>query len=147
MKLKNLFLTLLSLFFILSSFNNIGDKEISLFDSNGDAKAYITDDLTIYLWGGDPVAYMYNSNNDWHIYGYNGKHLGWYENGIIYDHGGKAIGTQKDAVNMLTSMEGMKNMKSMQPMKNLKEMAPMQPMFSRTWSRTPLIIFLRAGEN
>lgn len=34
--------------------------ERSLFDSKGRASAYVVanDDLTIYLWGGQPVAYL-----------------------------------------------------------------------------------------
>ncbi|ROL62410.1 hypothetical protein D9V86_00845 [Bacteroidetes/Chlorobi group bacterium ChocPot_Mid] len=146
MKSKIFFLTVLASFLLLTSFKNYGGNETSLFDKNGDAKAYIADDLTIYLWDGDPVAYLSNSNSVWHVYGFNGSHLGWYIDGIIYDHNGNAVGAQKDAVNMMTSMEGMKGMKSMKPMKSMKEMAPMKPMLSRSWSRTPLTIFLRAGE-
>ncbi len=35
-------------------------KEVTLYDSEGDAVAYIdTDrDLTIYIWEGNPVAYL-----------------------------------------------------------------------------------------
>ncbi len=49
-------------------------REITLFDSKGEAIAYIdtSDELTIYLWDGDPVAYLYDD----HVYGFNGKHLG-----------------------------------------------------------------------
>lgn len=147
MKSKILLLTFISSLFLMTSFKYYGDDEISLFDKNGDAKAYIADDLTIYLWDGDPVAYLSNNNNVWHVYGFNGSHLGWYIDGIIYDHNGNAVGAQKDAVNMMTSMEGIKSMKSMKPMKSIKEMAPMKPMLSMSWSRIPLVIFLRVGEN
>ena len=142
-----LFLALLTLFISSISFGQYGSKEISLFDKGGEGKAYIADDLTIYLWDGTPVAYLSNSNDTWHVYGFNGSHLGWYIKGIIYDNDGDAVGAQKDAINMMTSMEGMKSMKSMKPMKSMKKMAPMRPMLSRSWSRTPLVIFLRAGEN
>ena len=146
MKSTFFFLTVLASFILLTSFKNSGSNETSLFDKNGDAKAYIAEDLTIYLWDGEPIAYLSNSNNVWHVYSFNGSHLGWYIDGIIYDHNGNAVGAQKDAVNMMTSMEGMKGMKSMKSMKSMKEMAPMKPMLSTSWSRTPLTIFLRAGE-
>ncbi len=35
--------------------------------------------LTIYLWGGKPVAYLSAESDDgFHVYGFNGKHLGWF---------------------------------------------------------------------
>jgi len=44
--------------------------------------AYIADDReTIYLWDGHAVAYLYEDK----VYGCNGKHLGWFVDGIIYD--------------------------------------------------------------
>jgi len=132
---------------ILSSSIDLTAQEISLFNSDGEAVAYIADDMTIYLWEGDPVAYLSNDNGEWHIYGFNGSHLGWYEEGIIYNHRGDAVGAQKNATNMITSIEGIKSIKSMQPMKSIKEMAPMKPMLSSSWSRIPLVIFLRAGED
>ena len=146
MKSKHFFLILTSSLLLLTSFKNYVNDEISLFDKNGDSQAYISDDLTIYLWDGDPVAYLSNSNSLWHIYGFNGNHLGWYINGIIYDHDGNAVGAQKDATNMLTSIEGLKGIKSIKPLKSIKELAPLKPILSRSWSRTPLTIFLRSGE-
>ena len=65
--------------------------EKSLFNKNGDAVAYLTDDYnrTIYLWDGQQVAYLFN---DRHIYGANGKHLGWFIDGVIFNPGGERIG-------------------------------------------------------
>ena len=144
---QKLFLALLTFVISVTSFGQYGSKEISLFDKEGDAKAYIADDLTIYLWDGDPVAYLSNSNNTWHVYGFNGNHLGWYINGIIYDNDGYAVGAQKDATNMITSIEGIKGIKSIKPIKSIKEIVPIKPILSRSWGRTPLVIFLRAGED
>ena len=66
-------------------------KKITLFDSKGEAIAYIdtSDELTIYLWDGDPVAYLYDYD---HIYGFNGKHLGWFIDGIVWDNKGNVVG-------------------------------------------------------
>ena len=144
---QKLFLVLITCVVSFCSFGQYGNKEISVFDKEGDATAYIADDLTIYLWAGDPVAYLSNTNNSWHIYGFNGNHLGWYINGIFYDNDGNAVGAQKDATNMLTSIEGIKGIKSIKPIKNIKEIAPIKPILSQSWGRTPLVIFLRAGEN
>jgi len=64
--------------------------EKSLFNSKGEPVAYISDDLSkvIYLWDGHPVAYLY----DYHVYGFNGLHLGWFIDGIVYDPNGNRIG-------------------------------------------------------
>lgn len=53
-KMKNILIVAL----LLLSFNLSAQDEISLFNSDGEATAYIDtedDDLTIYLWGGKPV--------------------------------------------------------------------------------------------
>ena len=65
--------------------------EISLFNKNGDAVAYLADDYdrTAYLWDGQQVAYLLD---DRFIYGTNGKHLGWFIDGIIFNPSGERIG-------------------------------------------------------
>jgi len=62
-----------------------------LFNKHGYAAAYITDDChnTIYLLDGHPVAYIYE---DRHIYGINGRHLGWFVNEIVFNHNGERVG-------------------------------------------------------
>ena len=140
-------LAFLALFISAISFGQYGNKEISLFDKEGEAIAYIAEDMTIYLWDGDPVAYLSNSNNTWHVYGFNGNHLGWYIKGIVYDNDGDAVGAQKNATNMITSIEGIKGIKSIKPIKSIKEIAPIKPILSSSWSRVPLVIFLKAGED
>ena len=64
--------------------------EKTLYSANGEPVAYISDGLTkaIYLWDGHPVAYLY----DYHVYGFNGLHLGWFIDDIMYDPDGKRIG-------------------------------------------------------
>ncbi len=64
--------------------------EQTLFNSKGEPVAYISDDLnrTIYLWDGHPVAYLYG----YHVYGFNGRHLGWFIHDVVYDPGGNRIG-------------------------------------------------------
>ena len=63
----------------------------TLFNKRGDPVAYISDDYrkTIYLNDGSPVAYLYNQS---HVYGVNGRHLGWWIEEIIYNHDGERIG-------------------------------------------------------
>ena len=79
----------------------LADEEISLFTASGNAVAYIavSDDMTIYLWGGKPVAYLESdSGSDFHVYGFNGKHLGWFINGAIWNHNGDAVCAVEDLI-------------------------------------------------
>lgn len=121
-------------------------QEVSLYDKYGMARAYIAEDLTIYMWNGDPVAYLHNTVNGWIVYGFNGRALGWYDDGIIYDTNGDVCGFQRDALGIITFADGMKALKSMKPLKGMREIAPIKPMFSNTWAPTPLTLVLRAGE-
>ncbi len=78
-------------------------EEISLFDQHGVAVAYVVDDLTVYIWDGDPVAYLSGADRHFSIYAFNGMHLGWFINGIVYDHGGNSVGFVKGAAPDLTT--------------------------------------------
>lgn len=62
----------------------------SLFDKDGRAVAYIHDDFhgSIYLWEGSPAAYLDGE----HIFGMNGRHLGWFINQVLYTNDGTRIG-------------------------------------------------------
>jgi hypothetical protein len=95
-------------------------REITLFDSDGEAVAYIdtADELNIYLWEGKPVAYL----DEQSIYGFNGKHLGWFKGGIIWDHKGFAVGFVEGAVNKLTKLEPLKGLQELTPLKSLQEL-------------------------
>jgi hypothetical protein len=136
--MKLFLLSVLVLFFNLTK-----AQEVSLFNSEGKATAYVADDddLTIYLWRGKPVAYLSGDN----IYGFNGKHLGWWVKGIIYDHDGNAVGATKNATNMNTEYEPYKGYKEYKPYKSHKEYAPYKPQFSSSWSNDSFKMFLSRG--
>ena len=123
--------------------------EISLFNREGRASAYIVlgDDLNIYLWSGDPVAYLVrDSGGDFHVYGFNGKHLGWFVGGIIRDHEGDAACAVKSVISN-PHLEPLKSLKSLAPLKSLREMAPLRPLFSQQWGELPCRFFLKQGES
>jgi hypothetical protein len=64
--------------------------EKTLYNIRGEPVAYRSTypSKRIYLWDGHPVAYLY----DYHVYGFNGRHLGWFLDDIVYDSEGKRIG-------------------------------------------------------
>lgn len=118
-------------------------KEITLINSKGEAIAYIDteDDLTIYLWKGKPVAYI----DDGSLWGFNGKHLGWFEKGIVWDHKGYAAGAIPSAVSVIAKVEPIKGIKQISPIKSIQEIAAIQPIHKNKWSATPLSLFLARG--
>ena len=123
-------------------------QQITLFDSEGEARAYIdyNEDATIFMWDGTPVAFIEKDGSDLCVFGFNGSFLGWYEDGIIYDKKGYAVGARKGAVNMTYRMERMKSMQKMAPMRSMTSMTPMQPMWKSSWSNTSLTEFLFYGK-
>jgi len=133
------------LFLALAFVANAQAREITLFDSEGEVVAYIdtSDDATIYLWSGKPVAYLDGKS----MYGFNGKHLGWFDQGVIRDHNGNGVGFIQGAISKLTRLEGLKSLKSLKPLKSLKELEPLKPLNSNQWARLPLELFLLSGSD
>jgi hypothetical protein len=124
-------------------------QEISLFNSDGDAVAYIDaddKDNTIYLWNGTPVAYLSPESNYYNIYGFNGNHLGWFEDGVVRNEDGDAVGFQKGAVSgIYTNYEPYKSYKQYKPYKSYKSYAPYKPYFSNSFSNESFVLFLKRG--
>jgi len=120
-------------------------REIALFDSKGNSVAYIdtADESAIYLWSGDPVAYLDGVS----IYRYNGKHLGWFKDGIVLDHDGYGVGFIEGAVGIvITKPQPFKNVKKFQPFRSLQELAPGEAFFKKEISPIPLERFLVMGK-
>ena len=136
--MKKIFLLL-----VLFSSPSFGDSEISLFNYNGDAVAYIDiyDELTIYLWDGEPVAYIDNDN----VYGFNGRHLGWFSNEMIIDHMGDSPCVMKSRYPGYTNYEGYKGYKYYKPFKEYQEYAPYKPYATNRFSPIPCSLFLAMG--
>lgn len=135
-----LFLTLT----VLLLFNTVSAQEVALFNKEGKAIAYIDtkdSDRTIYLYSGEPVAFV--SETD--VYGFNGKHLGWYEKGIVRDHRGEKMGNTKKAATGYTQYEPYKSYKRQKPYKGYKSYPPYKPYFSASWSDGSLEDFLLEG--
>ena len=141
MTTKSLSLMLLAFILLIPGISY--SQEISLYDNTGAAVAYIdtSNDLTIYLWGGRPAAFL-----DGHsIYGFNGQHLGWLEHGIIWNHAGNAVGFIQGATNMTTQIPPIKGIQEIVPIRAIEELAPLEPLHTDNWSSVPLALFLAQG--
>ena len=94
--------------------------EETLHDQNGNAIAYVAydDESTIYLWDGTPAAYLDEENR---IDGFNGKHLGWYEDGIVWNLEGSKTGYNRETLPVFAKFEPFKSFKKFKPFKSFKE--------------------------
>lgn len=121
-------------------------QETALFSANGKATAYIAKDMTIYLWSGKPVAYLHPDSfgSGFDIYGFNGKHLGWFTKGVAWDHDGNATCGVQSVVSD-PEIAPVKSIKQIEPIKAIREISPIRPIFSQSWSNTPCWIFLSEG--
>ena len=124
-------------------------EEITLYDSAGEAAAYIdiADRNTIYLWSGEPAAYLLKEGSVPDIYGFNGRHLGWLEKGIVRDHEGLMAGFTKGSLNMHTGQEHYRPQKMQKPFRAQPEFPPQRPFYRNTFSSTSLTEFLMQGRN
>ena len=133
---------------VLVTVTKASDEEVTLFNGKGKATAYIAvdDAMTIYLWGGKPVAYLEpdKRGGGFHIYGFSGKHLGWFVQGVVRDHDGDAACAVKDRMKS-TDFEPFKAFKEFKPFKSFKEFAPLRPTFSKSFGSVTCSLFLGEG--
>ena len=116
-----------------------------VFNKRGDPVAYILDDYneTIYLTDGSPVAYLYEQG---HVYGFNGRHLGWWIEGILYNHDGERIGFSSSTSPVPIGRELTQSQRqSMDEIKPRWE-APPLPKLSFNFADMDLESFLREGQ-
>lgn len=120
--------------------------EETLFDQQGNAVAYIAynDNSTIYMWNGKPVAYIDSENR---VYGFNGKHLGWYEKGIIWNLKGERNGFNKSTLPVYAKFEPYKAYKQYKPYKGYKQYSRYKPHYKLNTSNESLSQFLMSGRN
>jgi len=87
-------------------------EQIPLVDQDGHYIAYIDTarDDTIYLWSGEPTAYLYESGRGVLIYSFSGQHLGWYEEGILRDLNGNAVGARDGVLITPSRVEPIKSL-------------------------------------
>ena len=108
--------------------------DINFYDSSGTPIAYTVDGEHIYLFSGNPVAYLSEDS----VYAYSGKHLGRVEDGWNRDNQGCCVFFTDNAVGgpmqPLKKMKPMRTMKQMKPMKGMKQMKPMRPTKKNAWS-------------
>ena len=117
----------------------------TLFDKNGNPIAYIADDYnkTVYLWDGAPVAYIYEGE---HVYGINGRHLGWWLDEILYDVEGARIAFTSGTCPVAIGKEPQKYKKQRMEEIRPRWKAPPLPKLGFDFASQDLVDFLREGQ-
>lgn len=108
------------------------EPPVDLFDSQRKAVAYLEpdDDDTIYLWSGEPVAYLVDES----IYAFNGRHLGWYRNGVVLDHDGNVVASSAIAFRKAVKPASARATKEATPPKAPRQSEPLTPSLGTSWS-------------
>jgi len=125
-------------------------QEVTLYDSSGNATAFVAmhDGMTIFLWGGTPVAYLHprRTGTPYSVYGFNGAHLGWFDGSIMRDGEGNIVGFTRGArVSVLPRLEPLKGLKQLKPLQQLRTLEPLERLPRSTFARLPIEVFLRQG--
>ena len=111
--------------------------EKTVFDSRSEPVAYISDDprKIIFLWDGRPVSYLYGH----HVYGFTGRHLGWFLNGVVSDRDGNRIGFTTSTSPLPTAQEPPKAKRyAVAKIQPREEALPCQTLVSATRKRASM---------
>ncbi len=107
---------------------------VHFFDFRGNPAAYCDDGVHIYYFSGTPAGYIEGDS----VFDYEGRHLGWYENGWVVGDEGKSVyfteAAQGGLPRPLKRMPPLKNMKFAVRMKKMRMMKPLKPMRSAAWA-------------
>lgn len=109
---------------------------MTFYDSHGKAVAYLDNDgKHIFLYSGKPVAYLHDDA----VYGFNGRHLGWFQNGWIRDLRGYCVFFTEDATGSgpakpAKNARPAKSAKYAKPAKNAKYAKHAKTVNSVSWS-------------
>src|SRR5690554_1178030 len=136
---------------MILSVSSLSAQQISLFDKDREARAYIDydKDATIFMWDGTPVAYIEKKGKNLCIFDFDGDLLGWYEDGVVYDKEGYVVGAKEGASSMIshTKTERMKRMQKLPRMRrSVTSFTTTKPIFKRQWSNTSLTELLYFGK-
>lgn len=119
-------------------------EDLSLCESDGQAVAFLADDLTLHLWSGEAVAYVEAGfAPERNVYSLNGEHLGWYASGVVWDHQGRQVVASAAALLPLMVSEPARSDRRAASRRDFRATPPQRPVFSRDWSTLRLGEFFR----
>ena len=112
------------------------------YDNHGRPTAYTEDDVHIYLFTGEPVAYLDGDA----VYSFNGHQFGWFENGWIRDLQGYCVFFSENATGIgparpVKRFCPVKRVKRVKPFKHVKAMRRTKAIKHSSWSQLSGVVF------
>lgn len=108
---------------------------MTFYDYRGIPVAYTDNAQDIYMFSGEPVAYI----ADEAVFSFDGKHLGWFENGWLRDLNGNCVFFTEDTngsgpIKPIKNIKPVKSVKNVKPIKSIKEVRQIKPIKSLGWT-------------
>ncbi|WP_423143225.1 4-fold beta flower protein [Pseudomonas chlororaphis] len=97
--------------------------------------------MSIYLWSGHAVAYISGEN----LHGWNGRHIGWFVNGVFYNRLGHRVGSIGSKCPYALYATPAKYAKYTKYAKYARCAVYVRPGLSSGYSQEPFEEFLRSG--
>jgi len=115
--------------------------ETTLYDAHRRPRIYISADgeNNIYTWDGHAVACIDGE----HVFGWRGRHIGWFIEGVLYDGKGLRIGFTAETFTVPTFPDPGKYAKYTKSRRYPKLPAPARPELSQGNSNEDLETFIR----
>ena len=112
------------------------------YDNHGRPTAYTEDDIHIYLFTGEPVAYLHEDT----VYGYNGRQFGWFHDGWIRDLNGNCVfftenATGSGPIKPVKHVCPVKCVKRVKPVKHIKRVRRIKAVKKLNWSQLSGVVF------
>ena len=112
------------------------------YDNHGRPTAYTEDNVHIYLFTGEPVAYFDRDA----VYSFNGHQFGWFENGWIRDLNGYCVfftenATGSGPVKPVKHVCPVKHVKRVKPVKHVKRVRRVKAVKKLSWSQLSGVVF------
>ena len=107
---------------------------IDFYSKSGTPIAYSDEGENIYLFTGEPVAYISGDA----VYAFSGEHIGWFEDGWIRDKSGGCVFFTQDAkggpVKPVKQVKPVKGVKHVKLVKGVKHVKSVKAVKSLSWS-------------
>ena len=107
---------------------------LTFYDSYGTPVAYCDDGEAIYLYSGEPVAYLVEDS----VYTYAGRHIGFVENGWVRDHDGRCVFSTENyeggPVRPICKVASVRKAASIRPVREIRRVRPAKAVRQQGWS-------------
>jgi len=115
--------------------------EMTIYDIHRRPRIYLAEDAqnSIYTWDGHAVACLAGE----HVYGWHGRHIGWFVDGILYDGKGYRVGFTAETCPEAPYLEPAKYAKHGQTQRFKPSAPPARPVLSQGNSPQDLEAFIR----